>query len=125
MAHSTLRCPSRSPAKPNMGAISVPTYCSEPYTVSSSTDPVAVRMYQPRIRFSISKPHEVSRSAGNWNRKLRTPNGARTSDRLLRPGWFIGEALAILPIRDGAAIGPGHEALSPGFRCRRRGHMDG
>jgi hypothetical protein len=49
---------------PNIGATSVPKYCSEPNSVSSNTEPVSARMYQPRIRFSISLPHEVSRSAG-------------------------------------------------------------
>src|SRR5262245_33658981 len=32
--------------------------------------------YQPRISVSISNAHDVSRSAGHWNRKLRTRNGA-------------------------------------------------
>jgi hypothetical protein len=36
-------------------------------------------MYQPRIRFSISNAHEVARSAGHWNRKLRTANGAKAA----------------------------------------------
>src|SRR5262245_46921205 len=34
-------------------------------------------MYQPRISASISSAHEVTRSAGHWNRKLRTRKGAR------------------------------------------------
>ena len=49
---------------PNTGATRVPKYCSEPNRVSSRTEPVSVRMYQPRIRVSISVPQEVSRSAG-------------------------------------------------------------
>ena len=86
----------RSPAMPNSGAISVPMYCSDANTVSRRTEPVATRMYQPRMRFSISVPQEVSRSAGYWKRKLRTWNGANSDDRhiALTPGrcgagsWF-------------------------------------
>jgi hypothetical protein len=37
-------------------------------------------MYQPSTRFSISMPHEVSKSAGHWKRKLRTRNGASITD---------------------------------------------
>jgi hypothetical protein len=64
MAQSTFRWPKRSPAMPNTGATNVPKYWSEPNRVSSNTDPVSTRTYQPRIRFSISVPQEVSRSAG-------------------------------------------------------------
>src|SRR5215211_7179224 len=49
----------RSPATPNIGAISVPTYPSEANSVSSSTDPVSTSTYQPRISVSISNAHEV------------------------------------------------------------------
>src|SRR5215472_2913519 len=83
MAHRTKRCPSRSPAMPNSGAASVPKYCSEPNRVSSSTEPVSARMYQPRISVSISLPQEVSRSAGYWNRKLRMRNGASSEDDII------------------------------------------
>ena len=47
-----------------------------PNTVSSSTEPVSTRTYQPRISVSISNAQEVSRSAGHWNRKLRIRKGA-------------------------------------------------
>jgi hypothetical protein len=33
---------------------------------------------------SISKAHEVSRSAGHWKRKLRTRNGASMDERMRR-----------------------------------------
>jgi len=32
--------------------------------------------YQPRTIVSISKAHEVSRSADHWNRKLRMRNAS-------------------------------------------------
>src|SRR5271166_700722 len=83
MAHRTVRWPRRSPAMPNTGAASVPKYCSEPNRVSSSTEPVSARMYQPRISVSISLPQEVSRSAGYWNRKLRMRNGASSEDDII------------------------------------------
>src|SRR3546814_17893670 len=41
-----------------------------------NTDRVSTSTYQPRIRVSISKAHDVARSAGHWKRKLRTRNGA-------------------------------------------------
>src|SRR3954447_19320117 len=66
---------------PSTGATKVPKYCKDPNRVSSRTEPVATNTYQPRIRFSISVPQEVSRSAGYWNRKLRTWNGASNEDR--------------------------------------------
>ena len=56
---------------PNIGDTRVPVYCRAPNNVSSSTDPVSVSTYQPRISVSISKAQEVSRSAGHWKRKLR------------------------------------------------------
>ena len=49
-------------------------------TVSASTELVSTRMYQPRIRISISKAHETSRSAGHWNLKLLTRKGASAPD---------------------------------------------
>ena len=58
----------RSATTPISGAISVPTNCSEPNTVSHSTEPVSTSTYQPRIRVSISKAHEVNMSAGHWKR---------------------------------------------------------
>ena len=76
MTQSTLRWPTRSPTTPNIGATRVPASCSTPNRVSITTDPVSTSTYQPRISVSISKAHEVSRSAGHWNRKLRTRNGA-------------------------------------------------
>ena len=82
--HSTLRWPRRSPARPNIGAIRVPKYCSAPNSVSSSTEPVSTRMYQPRISSSISIAQDVSRSAGHWKRKLRTSNGISKGERAMR-----------------------------------------
>lgn len=58
----------RSPTIPSTGAISVPTYCSEAMTVSSSTEPVSTMMYQPSTSVSTSNAHEVSRSDGHWKR---------------------------------------------------------
>src|SRR5581483_8601874 len=75
--HSTLRWPTRSPMRPNIGATSVPVNCSTPNTVSSTTDPVSTSTYQPRISVSISKAQEVARSAGHWKRKPRTRKGAK------------------------------------------------
>src|SRR5262245_11510946 len=76
IVHSKARPPSRSPRTPNIGAASVPRNWSEAKAVRSSTDPVSTSTYQPRISVSISNAHDVSRSAGHWNRKLRTRNGA-------------------------------------------------
>src|SRR5438270_8647282 len=75
-----VRCPIRSPAMPKAGASKVPRYCNAQYRVSARTEPVVTRMYQPSTKFSISMPQEVRRSAGNWNRKLRTWNGASIAD---------------------------------------------
>ena len=55
----------RSPIIPNIGAISVPTYCNDPNTVSSSTEPVSTMMYQPSTSVSTSNAQEVSRSEGH------------------------------------------------------------
>ena len=57
--------PVSSPTIPSTGAISVPKYCSEARTVSSSTEPVSTRMYQPSTSVSISNAQEVSRSDGH------------------------------------------------------------
>ena len=65
---------------PNTGATNVPKYCSEPNNVSRNTEPVSTSTYQPRIKFSISVPQDVSMSAGYWKRKLRTWNGANSED---------------------------------------------
>ena len=75
MPQSTLRWPIRSPATPKIGDTSVPANNSAPNTVSISTEPVSTSTYQPRISVSISKAHDVNRSAGHWKRKLRTLNG--------------------------------------------------
>src|SRR3990167_738477 len=72
----------RSPMTPNIGASSVPTYCSEAKMVSISTERVSTSTYQPRISISISSAHEVARSAGHWKRKLRTLNGASIETRV-------------------------------------------
>src|SRR5665213_1957428 len=89
MAHSTVLWPIRSPAMPITGANKVPIYWTEANAVSSTTEPVSTSTYQPRITFSISKPQEVSRSAGYWKRKLRTWNGASSET----------EATALIPFR--------------------------
>src|SRR5437868_2264935 len=65
---------------PNTGASNVHRYCKAQNRVSASTEPVSTRMYQPSTKFSISMPQEVSRSAGNWKRKLRTWNGASITE---------------------------------------------
>ena len=67
------------------GASTAPTHISAPKPTSHSTEPVAVRMYQPRISASISKPIDVARSAGHWKRKLRTAKGARAGFRARIP----------------------------------------
>src|SRR5262245_34090150 len=92
IAHSKARPPSRSPRTPNIGAASVPRNWSEANAVRSNTDPVSTSTYQPRISVSISNAHDVSRSAGHWNRKLRTRNGANGGG--LRPALTApGQAL--------------------------------
>jgi hypothetical protein len=68
---------------PISGANSVPRYCNAQNSVSANTEPVSTRMYQPRTKFSISVPQEVERSAGNWNRKLRTRNGASIAEQII------------------------------------------
>jgi len=68
MPASTLRSPSRSASTPIRGDSSVPTNCSAPNTVSSSTDPLSTSTYQPRMIVSISSAQAVHRSAGHWNR---------------------------------------------------------
>src|SRR3990172_7371769 len=83
MVQSRLRWPIRSPTTPNIGAIKVQIYCSEANTVNSSTDLLSTSTYQPRISVSISKAHEVARSAGHWKRKLRSRNGASAEMREL------------------------------------------
>src|SRR5436190_19749123 len=72
-----MRPPSRSPSTPNIGAASVPSDWSEPNAVTHSTEPVLTITYQPRMMVSISKAHDVTRSAGHWKRKLRTRNAAK------------------------------------------------
>src|SRR5258708_10532583 len=71
------RAPTRSPSTPNMGAARGPRNCSEPKAVSRRTEPVWTITYQPSTMVSISKAHDVKRSAGHWYRKLRTRNAAR------------------------------------------------
>ena len=59
--------------------------------MSQMTDWVSTRMYQPRIRVSISKAQEVSRSAGHMMRKERTAKGARKDGRApgaVRVAWL-------------------------------------
>src|ERR1051325_8228092 len=67
---------------PKKGENTAPIQVSEPKATRYSTEPVAVRMYQPRISASVSKPTEVARSAGHWKRKLRTWNGASAVSRV-------------------------------------------
>jgi hypothetical protein len=66
MKQSISRAPTRSPSTPNIGAASVPRNWSEPKAVSSRTEPVWTITYQPSMMVSISKAHEVKRSAGHW-----------------------------------------------------------
>src|SRR3954470_6394914 len=65
---------------PKNGEKSEPSQASEANSTRLSTDPVSVRMYQPRISASISNAHEVARSAGHWKRKLRTWKGDAICD---------------------------------------------
>src|SRR5580658_3600915 len=111
---------------PITGANSVPRYWIDAKAVSSTTDPVATRMYQPRITFSISKPQEVSRSAGHWKRKLRTRNGASSARAAIavtpsgtRNGrWRAGRAGRGLRPRDGDASPAANDVL-PKLRPHR------
>jgi hypothetical protein len=66
---------------PKKGEKMAPIQVSEPKATRYSTEPVAVRMYQPRISVSVSKPTDAARSAGHWKRKLRTWKGARAEAR--------------------------------------------
>ena len=97
----------RPPASPNSGAISAPTYCSEPYTVSSSTDPVRVMMYQPRIR--------ILDLAGPGGQQIRQKLEAKAADR--ERGKDLGSAVAAAWVhRNGMAyISPPlvHSAFGP------------
>src|SRR5262245_12714248 len=68
---------------PRNGASTAPAHVRAPEARSHSTEPVAVRIYQPRISASISKPIDVARSAGHWKRKLRTAKGARAGLRAI------------------------------------------
>jgi hypothetical protein len=63
---------------PSSGENSAPIHASAAMTTRYWTEPVAARTYQPRINASISKAHDVARSADHWKRKLGTPNGARS-----------------------------------------------
>src|SRR5260221_3389288 len=77
---STARGPMRSPARPKNGEKSEPSKASAATIASCCTEPVAVRMYQPRISASISNAQDVARSAGHWKRKLRTAKGDAICD---------------------------------------------
>src|SRR5215467_7503707 len=81
MAHSMKRPPSRSPSTPKSCEVSVPANCREAKRVRSRTEPVCTMTNHPRIRVSISKAHEVRRSAGSWKRKLRTRKTLRINGR--------------------------------------------
>src|SRR3954466_2631649 len=72
----------RSPRMPKNGEKSEPSQASEAKTTSCCTEPVVESTYQPRISASISKAHDVARSAGHWKRKLRVRKGANA---LMRP----------------------------------------
>src|SRR5262245_46643504 len=76
-----VRPPSRSPSTPIHGAASVPRNWSEPKAVRSRTEPVSTIKYQPSTSVSISKAHDVRRSARHWKRKLRTRNAGRVNGR--------------------------------------------
>ena len=65
MAHSTARRPTLSATTPNIGEIKVPRNCRDPNAVNSNTEFVSTSTYQPRIRVSISKAQEVSKSDGH------------------------------------------------------------
>jgi hypothetical protein len=70
----------RSPTGPRTkGEKSEPTHASAAIATRSWTEPVSASTYQPRISSSLSNAQEVARSAGHWNRKLRTPNGRGTA----------------------------------------------
>jgi len=76
--HISRRLPHRSPATPTQGDKREPINRRAPKAVRSKTDPVVVKIYQPRIRASISKPQEASKSAGHWKRKLLIRKGSVT-----------------------------------------------
>ena len=52
--HIILRLPQRSPATPNHGDKRLPKNLKAPKAVSIRTESVVVKMYQPKIRASIS-----------------------------------------------------------------------
>src|SRR5439155_13850765 len=87
------RLPSRSPSTPNIGAASVPMYCSDPNAVSHRTEPVLTITYQLRINVSISNAHDVRRSAGHWKRKLRTRKAASIIGR--GPDSYLHDLIAL------------------------------
>ena len=79
---SRVRRLTRSATTPSPGASRVPPYCSAATTARRNGEPVWTSTYQPRMRFSISKPDEVVTSEPHWKRKLRMRKGARSP----RPG---------------------------------------
>src|SRR5688572_17051475 len=80
----------RSATMPSSGENSVPSHASAAMMTRYCTEPVVDSTYQPRISASISKAHDVARSAGHWKRKLRTANGARAAARPAGGGDVIG-----------------------------------
>ena len=89
----------RSATTPSPGASRVPPYCSAAATERRNGDPVWTSTYQPRIRFSISKPEEAVTSDPHWKRKLLTAKGARSPRLGLAPGFDPGS-------RSGSGLGP-------------------
>ena len=82
---SIVRRLTRSATTPSPGASRVPPYWSAATTASRNGEPVWTSTYQPRIRFSISKPEEVVMSDPHWKRKLRMEKGARSPRPALVP----------------------------------------
>src|SRR3989441_9205990 len=81
VAQRSLRRPMRSPRMPKNGEKREPTHAGAAKATRYWTEPVAVSKYQPRISASISNASDVARSAGHWQRKLATRNGARAGLR--------------------------------------------
>ena len=84
-ADSTLRCPMRSPVTPNIGAISVPKYCSAPNTVSQQhrtgldqhvpAEDQRLHLERPRGE-QIGRPLEPEARNPEW-REHRRPRAVR------------------------------------------------
>jgi|ETNmetMinimDraft_1059919.scaffolds.fasta_scaffold15302_1 hypothetical protein len=77
---------------PIRGAVMVPENRRAPSNPTRNGESVATKMYQPRIRVSISDPHVFIASADHWNLKLRIPNADKID---LGPDALLSEELPL------------------------------